>query len=1137
MLYIQNSNDLEKLAQALAEVVKQPLARPLDTEIIVIQHLGVKHWLSLQLAEKLGIWTNCHFPFLHNLLRKVFRATLAAQFNDPFTQETMEWTIMKILPNFLENKEFEPIKNYLQDDSQGLKCFQLANHIANLFDNYMIFRQEEMMVWKTNQQPDCWKNNTTANWQKTLWQALKNEHFTPDRIELQEQLLRQIADNMLTKAQLKQLLHQEGIQRLSIFGTPALLSSYLNIIELLSQAIDIHIFLFNPCQEYWADIISESEQARKIKYANRIKIPSELLHFDIGNNLLASMGKFGKNFIDILNTYSEHSQIIENFIDPGRNSLLHCIQQDILLLRQAPLDHPKKIIAKNDDSIQIHICHSPMREIEVLHNQLLVLFEKNPQLKPKDIVIAMPVVETYTPLIEAIFATTLEKNKKIPFTIADCNLRHQNILIDAFLTILELQNSRFTSNDVMKILEFEVIQQRFDLTTADLQLIRHWIHQTNIRWGMDKNSHPDLQQADFEENTWKHGLDRLLLGYVLPRVPLHQPEHKEQLFAQILPFDEIEGKDTLILGQLIEFIQRLFAIIQYMSQNHTLIEWQQFLRKVTEDFLVTNHETEEQLQKIYKILNQLAECQRMAKITETISSVVILSYLQRYLEQEPQNTPFLTGQVTFCSVHSLNSIPFKVIYLVGMNDQIFPRLYKPISFDLMAQHPRFADRSQRESDRYLFLTALLAARDYFYISYVGHDIHDNSEISPSVLISELVDYINKSCEHELQIQEKNLRSADLSKKPADYLMITHPLQAFSYRYFSQHPDDEQLVSYTNQYYQAYMDTNPQSLPIFLTTPLSEPKPKFEWQIIELDRFIRFFVNPAEFFLKHRLGIILSNQADFLEENEPFVLTGLEKYQLTQEMVTKCINGQDLQNYYEIVKASGKLPFGHIGKQTYQQYQEDVKQFVTQVKQKSGEHAHLASHPFQLRIGQMTLVGHLKPLYPQGLIHYRYTTLKAKDHLSAWLYHLILNAIMPDNITCHSILMGCGDEILVDNKQDIPHVTWYYEPVTESMTILEKLLQLYWQGLQQPLYFFPKAGLTFVHAFQQKGKSRDEALHQALKVWQGQANQAHSRVESDNPYYQLCFKEIDSRILLGESFQEMALSIFSPLLHAIQQIDK
>lgn len=1133
MLYIHASNYLENLSHALAEVVKQPLARPLDAEIIVIQHLSIKHWLSLQLAEKLGIWANCHFPFLHNLLRKVFKATLNTQIVDPFTQEMMEWTIMKILPYYLELNEFAAIKTYLQDDQQGLKRFQLASRIANLFDNYMIFRSEEIRTWQSGQQPTSWQQNITADWQKILWQALQQEYATQHRTELQFTLLQRFQEKTLTSEKLKFLLHQEGIQRLSIFGISALSPFYLNVFDVLSHAIDVHIFIVNPCQEYWADIVSEAEQARRIRHANRIKIPPELLHFDVGNNLLASLGKFGRDFIDIVYSHFDYSQTTEHFSDPHRKNLLHCIQQDILLLRQAPIDYPKPIIAQNDTSIRIHVCHSPMREIEVLHDQLLALFEQNPQLQPKDIVVAMPEVENYAPFIEAVFATTAEESKRIPFTIADCGLRHQNVLIDAFLAILELKDSRFTSNEVMKILEFEVVQQHFELTDADLQLIRHWIYQTGIRWGMDKNSHVDLQLADFEQNTWQHGLNRLLLGYALPRVPLHDMQHEEQLFANILPFDEIEGKDTLILGKLIKFVQSLFNITQYMAKNHTLLEWRTFLLTVLDDFLQVDQETEEQLQKINQVLNQLVDCQKIAKLTETINSVVIINYLQRYLEKEPQNSPFLTGQVTFCNILSLNSIPFKVVYLIGMNEQVFPRPYKPLSFDLITQYPRITDRSPRENDRYVFLASLLAAREYFYLSYVGRSIRDNSEISPSVLVSELIDHINKSFEHETQMREKEAKLLESKKNTCDYLITLHPLQAFSYRYFSQQTEDTHLTSYANEYCRAYTATQHTQLSTFLMAPLPEPTPHVEWQIVELDRLIRFFIHPAEFFLRHRLGIILTQQKDFLEDNEPFILTGLEKYQLTQEMVEKGLNGQDLTHYYTIVKASGKLPFGHIGEQLYQQEQEQIQQFIQQVQQYIPPNETFTSVPFQLTLGSMTLIGHLKPMYPQGLVHYRYTSLKPKDHLKTWLYHLVFNAISPNHSTGRSILIGRSDSLSTKTKD---WAIWHYRTMTQlqSREILEQLLQLYWQGLQQPLYFFPKAALEFASNIVQKQKSSEDALRSALKVWQGSNDKTFGqRGEKEDAYYQRCFGEIEDNELLGKSFQTIALTIFSPLLQAIQ----
>jgi exodeoxyribonuclease V gamma subunit len=445
---------------------------------------------------------------------------------------------------------------------------------------------------------------------------------------------------------------------------------------------------------------------------------------------------------------------------------------------------PKISIATTDKSVQIHVCHSPMREVEVLHDQLLALFEQHPDLLAKDIVVMMPEVEKYAPYIQAVFSTQSDETTRIPYSITDRSLRAENTLIDSFFMILEIVQTRFTATDVLNILDSSAVQQRFEVTESELELIRHWVAATHIRWGSDAAGRQAMDLPDFSEYTWENGLHRMLLGYVLPA-------QQESLFADILPFDDIEGHDGLTLGKLADFLQKLFDYTKMLKQPHYLDEWQSILNALLDTFLSTDATTESQAQTIRNLLNKLVTDAKLAQFNTVVSYEVILAYLQHYLEAEPTTAHFLTGQVTFCSLLPMRSIPFKVVCLLGMSDRNYPRSHHIISFDLISQVvSRPGDRSRRQNDRYSFLEALLAARDYFYLSYVGQSIHDNTVIPPSVLVSEILETI-----------EIGFLPPDSDKNPkntmTDYLVTHHPLQAFSHRYFD--GKDAKLFSYSQEY--------------------------------------------------------------------------------------------------------------------------------------------------------------------------------------------------------------------------------------------------------------------------------------------------------------------------------------------------
>jgi exodeoxyribonuclease V gamma subunit len=1115
MLHIHTSNRLENLIPAFAAVIENEPLPPLMRETIVVQSQGMARWLSMSLAEHLGIWANGTFPFPYAMVWRAFRETLGhLPDTSPYEPEVMVWSLIEILPLMMEEKAFTELSGYLQEDEQDIKLFQLAWRLANIFDQYMVYRPSWLTDWENGKQPPELKHDYQARWQAILWQELVARYGSEHRANLRTAFLKNI--NRITK--------NPRFRRISVFGISALPPFHLDVLAALGQITEIHIFLLNPCQEYWGDIVSDTDIARKTK-----STPSETLYFEKGNALLASMGKMGRDFIDMFNDFPHQSH--EYFEEPGETTLLTCIQSDILQLRESNPDQPIPIDS-DDKSIQIHACHSPMREVEVLHDQLLALFEAHPNLLPKDVLVMMPDIEVYAPFIEAVFDTTPDQAKRIPFSLADRSLRGQSVLINTFFAILELSNSRLSVTQVLAVLETEAVQKRFQLNEQDLDLIRYWIEKTGIRWGMNAADRERMNLPAYEENTWDAGLKRLLLGYALLKSPViegkeergkekvergKEKEEKHQavemvggeyLFQGILPYDEFEGNESLILGKLAEFIERLFQCIQDLEQSRTLPEWASFLTSILERFFSTDEESETDAQTIRNVLNQLAEQEDKPKFNQPVNREVILAYLRHNLEEEPQPTHFLTGKVSFCTMRPMRSIPFKVICLLGMNDQAYPRPSKSLGFDLIAKHPKPGDRSRRQNDRYLFLESLLSARDYFYISYVGHSIHDNTVMPPSVLVSELLDYMGKG----FVSPHQNL---------LDNLVIHHPLQAFSPRYFNE--TDQHLFSFSDEYCSAssVLLNERQRAKDFIAESLPPPQPEANWKTLDINRLARFFKNPTEFLLTQRLGIKLHSEANLLDESEPFEVRGLERYTLNQTLVEKSLEGVDLYDYHKIAKASGQLPHGGIGDYAYSQLVGQIQPFVERVQQATTRQKKREAALVNLTIDDMRMTGYLGRLWRDNLVHYRCAKVKATDFIQLWIHHLVLNSLPDQKLPRHSLLIGEDG-------------SWEFKPVDQSVAILATLLKdYYWQGLMQPLYFFPQSSLAFVEQLI-AGKSEEEAFSRAQNTWRGSD---FATGEADNDYYQLCFgKTGETTPLDNEPFKMLAKQFFEPMLAHLQSID-
>ena len=1074
-------NRLEILTDRLAECIRSPLSSPLTPEIVVVQSKGMERWLSMELARRHGVCANVRFPFPNAFLDELFRIMLPEYGEAPaYDPEITAWRIMRALPDCLENPEFEPIRRYLHDDDSGLKGYQLACRLGDLFDQYIVFRPEMMLDWETGKY-----GRAEEAWQAHLWRIIRKDDACCHPALIQQALLERLRRPLPPLA-------QPLPERISVFGVSWLPRFHLEILHALSRRLEVHIFALNPCREFWTDIRSERETGRaieRIRESTGMKnLSAADLHIEAGNSLLASMGTQGRDFFRWFTDLPGGEY--DFFVNPGEDTLLQTIQSDILNLTERGRNGTAKTpVDPLDHSLQFHSCHGPMREVEALHDQILTLFDDDPDLLPRDILVMAPDMDVYAPLIQAVFntpsalSTDQAAAPRIPFSIADRSLSQDSPIMDGFLDLLELAGGRFEASSVLALLEAPPVMKKFGLTEEDMELVRRWVSGARIRWGIDAESRLRSGLPGIPDNTWAAGLERLFLGYALPG-------KDEQLFHGILPYDEIEGLEAQTLGRLAEYLNGLFASAEVLCRPRTPVEWTAVLSSLLNQFFEGAEETQRNMQDVRQSLQRLTWLSARSGFIAPTSIEIIKFFLRQRFEQQRFETGYISGGVTCCTMLPMRSIPFKVICLLGMNHDGYPRSSRTVGFDLIAKYPRPGDRCRRHDDRYLFLEALLSARQKLIISYVGQSIADNSPLPPSVVVSELLDVV-----------EQGFARPDGAIR--NMLVTNHRLQAFHPDYFS---TKSNLFSYSEENSRAARRLQERhDTPVFFAAPLSDPGDN--WKMIQINDLVHFFRNPCRFLMERRLAATLREDTDILIDRESFDLRGLEKYNLEQRLVEKALAGQNLDTLFPLFRASGRLPHGNVGASRYGSLLRGADDFAARIKPSLTAEA---SDPVNVHfdLAGFQINGRIENLYPAGLFHFRYADLRATDHLRLWIHHLILLAGGHDPI--ESTLIGYDQ-------------AWSYPPVGNAQAIIEQLLISCWKGLSVPLKFFPESSLKFAEQLLLKVKGEPEALRAARSVWAGSDYQ---RGESDDPYYRRCFGE---QYHLDEEFQRLALLVYEPLL--------
>lgn len=1046
-LHLHLSNRLERLADKLTALLQTPGPKGLAPETIVVQSAGMSRWLSQQISVQLGICANIHFPFPETFVSSIFRRVLGQEVSPAFAKTPLAWRIMRLLPTLIERPEFADVRAYLSGLQAERKRHQLSAQIATAFDRYLAYRPQMILGWDAGQGDD---------WQASLWRAITAETGRNHQPALGQQLAARLRDSKKLGS------------RVSVFGVSALPPFYIELLGALSARLEVHLFLLQPSPYLWTHLLSPRQEARLRRQG--VDDPAAL-HYERGHPLLASMGDLGKYFLEAVHDL-DPATVSEPFEAPETTRRLGQLQHDILEIDPAdtPVDLPP------DDSLQVVSCHSPTREVEILYDQLLARFAADPSLLPRDILVMTPDIEAYAPVIEAVFGTPENDQVAIPFSVADRSPRTASGVIGAFLHLLGLAGSRLPVSAVLELLEAPSVLARFDLDEADLATIREWLAATGIRWGIDAEHRRRFDMPAFSQNSWRAGLDRLLLGYALPG-------GGERLFAGLLPYDHIEGGGAEMLGRFVQFIEQLFTTLERLETPRTLTGWQQFFRGMAETFFASDEDTEREMIVLRRALEALTALAGHSGFDEEVSLEIMRDHLTAGLEDGHAGAGYLAGRVTFCALKPMRSIPFRVLCLLGMNDGAFPRHQATPGFDLMARHPLPGDRTTRDDDRHLFLETLLSARDALYISHVGQSARTPAPLPPSVLVSELLDYANRRFTGGLPVTR-------------------HRLQAFSPAYF----EGGELFSYSqeNGRASAIAQAPRGSAAPFFSQPLEMADAPAA--AVDLAQLVHFFRHPVKTFLTDRLGIRLPQEETLLEDREPFAVDPLTRHHLKTNLLEHHLGSVAQEHTLALIEAQGVLPHGPRGSMTLRTFRKAALAVAEMVA------LHATGDPLDpetitLDIAGTSLTGTITGLTTNGLAHYRAGKCRASDLLALWIPLLALNAIRPTR----------GVLITEDGVR-------FFEPVAEPLSHLTELLDLYQRGQRQPLPLFPKSSLVFAEGLHSHAK---DPLKKARAVWEG--GEFSRGADSEDAHIALAFRGQENP--LDDEWAAIAQAVFRPVLEA------
>lgn len=992
MFSVYPSNKLEHLSALLNGLLQAQPLPPLQQETILVESPGMQHWLHLNLAEQNGISMNLDFPLTSRFVWDVARAVLGKDSipkHSMYRREVLRFRILNLFNNktFMQKAVFAPVTQFWQaqfgqsNTDQALQAsrkLSLAIEVADAFEQYLLFRPNWLMQWENNTLPQEMDDKITGRWQAELWRKLVEEQpWHPAN------LLQETTRRLNGKAE-DALSFSAFPSRILVFAVNAIAPSLLDFFNSFAKHCDIHFFYLNPSVSYWGDMKSDTQTA----FAMRRAQFQQSLELEQPNRLLANLGQHGR---DLLNRLAEmetfevsafDSPVIEQKPIP---LCLQQLQQGIYsgVATNTEANNEDAIntdiaSAENDESIRIVSCHTALREVQVLHDYLLHKLASNKQLSARDIIVLCPAIEDYAPYVHSVFAKPGETvTNKLTCSISDRNLLSTDPHVIAFMSLLALPDSRFSVSSVLTFLDNPDIANQFNLDEQSIELIAMWLNEAAVRWGLNaehKQSVANIEQAS-EQNSWEWGLQRLIVGI--------SSRDSADIIDGMLTIPDVEGSNTLVLGNLLRFLLFLQRTKERLSQQHTLADWtgilDEFCKHLFEKDGVENGAS--QAGGIHAIKRALFDLQmhtQQANFEHAMTFSEVKELLTMAFASPDVRNQFLTGHVTFCSMMPMRSVPFNTVAVLGLNDGQFPRKAQQQSINIISMlSPESGDRSRAKEDRYLFLEAILSARESLYLSYQGVSAKDNTERQPSTV---------------LRLFQQELGKINQQAATA----IHYPLHHFSVKNYqaplrSANAGGYRLVQGIIGQKTA-LDTPhcllaEQNLPALATTK------GMHWNIATM---ALCFQNPLAFLANQRLGVSFGKEQHSYEDDEPFDTDPLVQYQ-TLDNAMGAGQKPEFDEVIQRVRLSGTMPDTVIAEQVYQTWEGAIKRLSEALPP---EIESTASCEYSAQVNGF-IIGAEARRVGENIVDFHIGAQSAKRKVAQWLRHLVVNAQEEAPLTSHT----------------------------------------------------------------------------------------------------------------------------------------
>jgi exodeoxyribonuclease V gamma subunit len=1036
-LFLHRADGTDVLADALADLLTTPLPDPFAQDVVVVPAKGVERWLSQRLSHRLGtgplgedgVCAGVSFRSPASLVAEV----VGGREDDPWAPDALAWPLLRVIDASLGDDWCRALSLHLGFEREGEerelrrgRRYAVARRLAGLFASYAGQRPDMVTAWAAGEDTDGAGGPLEEDvaWQAELWRRVVAEIGVPTPAERLAETLRLLDENPGRVAL---------PERLSLFGHTRIPRTEVALLRSLGRHRDVHLWLPHPSPALW-EALSDLDKV--------VPRTEDHSHERVRHPLLASLGRDLRELQRVTGGLAAESELVAGAA-VRRDDLLGWLQSD-LVANTSP-EAGERTIREHDDSVQVHACHGPARQVEVLREAILGLLERHPDLEPRDVVVMCPDIEAFAPLVQAAFGLGEghgHPGHQLQVRLADRSLTQTNPLLGVLGQVLELAGGRAEASRVRDLLAAEPVRRRFGFTESDLETIDAWIAEAGIRWAFDEQHREEYGLASYVQNSWRFGLDRILAGVAVS-------DDAQRWFGTTLPLDDVGSTSIDLAGRLAEFVDRLAELADRLRGSHPLEHWIDALGDVVGRLTDVGWGDEWQLGQVNR---ELAAIRAGGGTQADLRLADIRALMGERLAGRPTRANFRTGSLTICTLVPMRSVPHRVVCLLGLDDGVFPRSGAVDGDDVLARRPLTGERDARSEDRQLMLDAILAARDHLVITYTGANETTGRTRPPSVPLGELLDSLDATAvggrEHALRrhpLQATGPRNFD----PASDLSFT-PAAPFSF-------DASALAG-------ARVSAGNRVEPDRLTD-LVLPAREGD---VDLADLLRFLKDPVKEFLRQRLQISLIDEGEAAADGIPVDLNGLERWSIGQRILGDLLAGRTREDALAKEWRRGVLPPGRLGWKVARSLADQAQPLAEAAESfRAGMPVRAIDVDLELGGGRR-LRGTVTDLYGERLVAVNFSSLGPKHVLDAWVPLLALCAARPGR---HWSAGAVGRD-----RRGYARAT--FAAVEEAPALLAELVALYDAGMCEPLPLPLKTG----HAWASYRKYPQQARSKANQAW-------------------------------------------------------